>query len=64
MKSEERHRLESNWLATNMPVWADKLRPYSSALLFAVAAVLGLYAMLSFWNSRTAAHERDAWNWN
>jgi hypothetical protein len=62
MKSEERHRLEANWLATNMPVWADKLRPYSSAILFAVAAVLGLYAALTFWNSRTAARERDAWN--
>lgn len=62
MKSEERHRLESNWLATNAPIWGEKLRPYSSAILFAIAAVLGLYAVLSFWNSRGAAREEQAWN--
>lgn len=62
MKSEQRHRLETNTLATELNVWGEKLRPYTSAILFGVAAVLGLYAALSMWNARSQSRQRAAWD--
>jgi hypothetical protein len=62
MKSEERHRLETNTLATELNIWGEKLRPYSSAILFAIAAVLGMYAALSLWNARSATRQQQAWD--
>jgi hypothetical protein len=62
MKSEERHRLETNTLATELTVWSEKLKPYTSAILFAIAVVFGLYAVLSFWNGRSDARQAKAWD--
>jgi hypothetical protein len=62
MKTERRHELGTNTLATELAVWGEKLRPYQSTILIAVAALLGLYAAVSFWNARGASQEASAWN--
>ncbi|HYO24369.1 MAG TPA: hypothetical protein VEQ85_05410 [Lacipirellulaceae bacterium] len=62
MKTERRHELQSNTLATELAIWGEKLRPYASAILMGIAALVGLYAVLSIWNSRSAAREEQAWN--
>jgi hypothetical protein len=62
MKTERRHELESNKLATELNLWGEKLRPYTSAILFGVAALLVLYIAVTMWNARTAANEAQAWS--
>ncbi len=61
MKTEARHELATNTLAKTLHEWGEKLRPYSSAILTGAAVVLGLYAVLSMWNARTAGREQEAW---
>lgn len=62
MKTERRHELQTNTLATNLANWIDTVRPYSRAILaVAVAAGVLLFAWyyLSAQSGRRAA---DGWN--
>jgi hypothetical protein len=61
MKAEHRHELETNKLAHELEVWGEKIRPHGNTILTVVAVLLGLYALLTFWNSRTAGREQEAW---
>jgi hypothetical protein len=61
MKTERRHELETNKLALEIDVWREKLRPYTSGILFGLAALLGVYAVMSYWNSHNAGREQQAW---
>lgn len=61
MKAQHRHELETNTLAKGLNSWGEKLRPYSSLMLMGIAAVVGLYAVLSMWNDHTASREDQAW---
>lgn len=62
MKTERRHELETNTLAHELNVWGDKLRPYMSLVLGAIAALLALYVIMSIWNAYGAARDRAAWD--
>ena len=62
MNTERRHELESNTLAKGINTWGEKLRPYTSALLLAVAALLGVYIIASLWNSYQSTRDRAAWD--
>jgi hypothetical protein len=62
MKAQHRHELETNTLAKELNTWGEKLRPHSSLLLTAVAAVLGFYAVFSIWNSYSSNREAAAWS--
>ncbi len=62
MKSAHRHDLETNTLAKELAVWGEKLRPYSSAMLVAAAALVAMYLILSVWSSYGAARDRAAWD--
>jgi hypothetical protein len=62
MKTERRHELEANTLAKGINTWGEKARPYTSVLLLAVAALLGVYIIASLWNSYQATRDRAAWD--
>ena len=62
MNTERRHELEANTLAKGINTWGEKARPYTSALLLAVAALLGVYIIASLWNSYQATRDRAAWD--
>jgi hypothetical protein len=62
MNTERRHELETNALAQGITTWGDRLRPYVSAILAIVAALLALYIVTSLWNSYQAARDREAWH--
>lgn len=62
MNTERRHDLETNTLAKGLNTWSDKLRPYTSAMLLAVAVLLGIYIVASLWNSYQATRDRAAWD--
>lgn len=61
MKAEHRHELETNKLAQELEVWGEKVRPHVNTILTVVAVLLGLYALVTLWNSRTAGREQEAW---
>lgn len=62
MKTERRHELETNTLAQGLNDWGDKLRPYSSAILGVIAALLAIYIIASMWNSYQMSRDRAAWD--
>lgn len=62
MKTERRHNLETNTLAKGLNTWSEKLRPYTSALLAAIALLLLVYIGSSMWAAYRGTRERDAWD--
>jgi hypothetical protein len=62
MNTERRHELGTNTLAKGLNDWSDRLRPYTSAILAVIAAVLGVYIVASLWNSYQANRNRAAWD--
>ncbi len=62
MKTERRHELGENTLARELNTWGDRMRPYTSAILAIVAALLGVYIVASLWNSYRATRDRAAWD--
>ena len=47
MKSERRHDLETNTLATELATWGERVRPYASSIVMAVAVAAGVFPPLS-----------------
>ncbi|WP_428304276.1 hypothetical protein [Lacipirellula sp.] len=62
MNTERRHELETNALAEGITTWSDKARPYTSALLGLIAALLGLFIVASLWNSYQERRNSEAWH--
>ena len=62
MNTERRHELESNALAHGITTWGDKLRPYTSAMLAIVAALIGVYIVATIWNNYQAQRDQAAWH--
>src|SRR5687767_9917135 len=62
MKTERRHELGENTLARELNTWGDRMRPYTSAILVVIAALLGVYIVASLWNSYRATRDRAAWD--
>ena len=62
MKTERRHDLETNSLALKMTQWIETIKPHINKLLGAVAVIVGLMAINSIWNSKSAANEQNAWD--
>lgn len=62
MNTERRHELESNALAHGITSWSDKLRPYTSAMLAIVAALIGVYIVATIWNNYQAQRDQAAWH--
>lgn len=62
MNTERRHELENNALAHGITTWSDKLRPYVSAILAGIAALLVIFIITSFWNKYQADRNAAAWH--
>jgi hypothetical protein len=62
MNTERRHELENNALAHGITTWSDKLRPYVSAILAVIAALLVIFIITSFWNKYQADRNAAAWH--
>jgi hypothetical protein len=62
MNTERRHELENNALAHGITTWSDKLRPYVSPIMAAIAALLVLFIVTSFWNKYQADRNAAAWH--
>ena len=62
MKSERRHELEKNELAVWLTNAIEQVRPYTTAILGAVLAVLIVVFAVSLWNRHAASHASGAWD--
>lgn len=62
MKSEHRHELQTNTLATTLNDWGDKLRPHMSSIVTALLVLVAVYVIATLWNVRTAQREESAWD--
>lgn len=62
MKSERRHELQSNKLAEILEQNAEKVRPYSRALLGGLILVVAVIAVLLIWRSREQSARETAWS--
>jgi hypothetical protein len=62
MKSAERHRLETNWMAKHLELWIDKLRPYFSMLAGAVVALVVVMFAWSYLTGSSTARQSEAWD--
>ncbi|MEX2316470.1 MAG: tetratricopeptide repeat protein [Pirellulales bacterium] len=62
MKSVERHKLETNWLAKHLNEWVEKVRPYSSTIAGIIVAIVVLMFGWSFISGASTTREKEAWN--
>jgi predicted negative regulator of RcsB-dependent stress response len=62
MKSEERHRLETNTMAQHLSVWIDQLRPYATTIAgIALFVFIAMFAW-SYLSSSSASWQSQAWD--
>jgi hypothetical protein len=62
MKSVERHKLETNWLAKRLETGIDDARPYFPTIVGAIiAAVIILFAW-TWLSGASSGHEQTAWD--
>src|SRR6185503_11354998 len=62
MKSEHRHQLETNVLATRLDTTLERLRPYASTIAGVVVAVVVVMFLWSYWAGSSAARQSEAWD--
>ena len=62
MKSEERHRLETNVVADRLAVWIDRLRPYATSVAGIVLFVLIAMFAWSYMSGASSAWQAEAWD--
>jgi hypothetical protein len=62
MKSQHRHDLETNDLAKRLTVVVDRLRPYATAVLGAIAICLIAIFALTYMSGASAARQSETWN--
>jgi predicted negative regulator of RcsB-dependent stress response len=62
MKSAHRHELETNALAQRLEVLIDRIRPYSSTIVGAIAAAVILILAWSWFSNSRSARSGSAWN--
>jgi hypothetical protein len=62
MKSEERHRLETNVMAQRLSVWIDKLRPYATSVAGILLFVFIAMFAWSYLTGSSSAWQNQAWD--
>lgn len=62
MKSQERHRLETNTMAQHLAVWIDQVRPYATTIAGIVLFVFIAMFAWSYLSSSSAAWQSQAWD--
>jgi hypothetical protein len=61
MKSEERHRLESNWLASHLSKWVDSGMPYGQTVLLTVLGILAVISLWTWYGRSATSQQSEAW---
>lgn len=61
MKSEQRHRLETNVMAEQLGDWIDKLRPYATSVAGILLFVFIAMFAWSYMSSSSASSQNEAW---
>src|SRR5262245_1673191 len=62
MKSEQRHRLETNIMADQLAIWIDKMRPYATSVAGIVLFVMIAMFAWSYLSGSSAAWQAQAWD--
>lgn len=62
MKTERRHDLETNSLASKLNEWIETLKPHLSLIFVAIAVILAISAFGSMLTSSSSAKEQAAWD--
>jgi predicted negative regulator of RcsB-dependent stress response len=62
MKAEHRHGLETNWLAKQLGVWVDQVRPYAAMVAGLVIAVVVVAIGWQLYSGSRSSEKADAWN--
>ena len=61
MKTERRHELQTNTLASSLGEGIEKVRPYTNHILLAIGAFILLLLALMFFRSQAHAKQAKAW---
>jgi hypothetical protein len=62
MKSQDRLRLETNWMAEHLTVWIEKLRPYATSIAgIALTVFIAMFAW-SYLSGSSSAWQSKAWD--
>jgi hypothetical protein len=62
MKSVERHKLESNWLAKRLETSIDDARPYFPTIAGVLVAVAIIFVAWRWLSGAASGHEQTAWD--
>jgi hypothetical protein len=62
MKSEHRHQLETNWLATRLDRLMSESRPYVSTIFGIIIAVVVVGLIWSYWARSSGIRSSGAWD--
>jgi hypothetical protein len=62
MKSEERHRLETNLMAEHLGDWIDRLRPYATTVAGILLFVFIAMFAWSYLSGSSSAWQKQAWD--
>lgn len=62
MKSEQRHKLHTNVLAQWLGVMLERIRPYATAIVAGLAALVVVVALVGWWSRHSTAGTREAWD--
>ena len=62
MKSEHRHQLETNWLATRVDRFVQDVRPYAATIAGIAIAVVAVALIWSWWARSSSGRQSGAWD--
>jgi hypothetical protein len=61
MKSAERHKLETNWLAGHLNIWIEQLRPYASTIAGVLVSVVVILLLWNMFAGSQSSRHNEAW---
>jgi tetratricopeptide (TPR) repeat protein len=62
MKTERRHELQTNVLASSLAHWVEVLKPYGRGIVAGVLAIVGVLLAWMYISSQNKAQEVEGWN--
>ncbi|MBN1853646.1 MAG: hypothetical protein JW829_13020 [Pirellulales bacterium] len=62
MKTERRHELHTNYLASHLAIWIEKIKPYTTAIILAVGILIIAALIIGYWSNTKSQKEQAAWD--
>jgi hypothetical protein len=62
MKSEHRHQLETNWLATRVNRFVQDVRPHAATIAGIAIAIVAVMLIWTYWAGSSSARQSGAWD--